>query len=129
MLFLQPNLGGFIVLCILPLFSITINAMMTMKSTKSISQRKAKYTTVDTTTCTSISTLALYFICAHLVGRHEVQIRRARAQISQCVPRPITQFCRQLRGMIYDTRRILDTAFETQSVKQIRQAFSRGTPQ
>jgi len=74
----------------------TTTTKSNLKSTKTMSKGKAKDTTIH---ATSTLTQALDFICTHLVGRQEV--RKRRAQISQCVtPRPITQFCRQLRGMI-----------------------------
>ena len=78
--------------------SITIDSMMTksnLKLTNTMSKGKAKDTTIH---ATPTLTQALDFICTHLVGRQEV--RKRRAQISQCVLRPIVEFCRQLRKMI-----------------------------
>ena len=107
--------------------SITNDSMTTksnLKSTKSMSKGKANDTTIHTT---STLTQALDFISTHLVGRQEV--RKRRALISQCVlPCPVSQISQQLRGMIKDTRRILDTTFETQRTKQFQEAFSRGHP-
>ena len=79
--------------------SLTIDSdsKSNLKSTKSKSKGKAKATVAIHTTSTL--TQALDFICTHLVGRQEVRKQRALINlinlISQCAPRPITQFSRQ----------------------------------